>query len=125
MLPPLFPVLTEVFDVTYTQLGLALAVMGVTSAVVQTPIGFLVDRYGARRFLIAGTVVSGLSVIGVGVFATYEALLVLMVLYGAGDAVIHPADYAILNKTVDPGRMGRAPSRCTPSPAISASRPRR
>ena len=108
VLPPLFPVLTEVFDVTYTQLGLALAVMGVTSAVVQTPIGFLVDRYGARRFLIAGTVVSGLSVIGVGVFATYEALLVLMVLYGAGDAVIHPADYAILNKTVDPGRMGRA-----------------
>ena len=93
---------------SYTQLGIALSVMAMTSAVVQTPVGFLVDRYGARPFLAAGLVLSGLSIIGVGIFATYEALLVLMVLFGVGDSVIHPSDYAILNKTVDPRRMGRA-----------------
>ena len=108
VLPPLFPVLSEAFGVSYTQLGFALSVMAVTSAVVQTPVGFLVDRYGARPFLAAGLVLSGLCIIGVGVFATYEALLVLMVLFGLGDSVIHPSDYAILNKTVDPRRMGRA-----------------
>ena len=108
VLPPLFPILSEVFGVSYTRLGFALAVMGVTSALVQTPVGFLVDRYGARRFLIAGLVASGLSLIGVGLFPTYEALLVLMLLFGIGDSVIHPADYAILNKRVDPRRMGRA-----------------
>ena len=108
VLPPLFPILSEVFGVSYTRLGFALAVMGVTSALVQTPVGFLVDRYGARRFLIAGLVASGLSLIGVGLLATYEALLVLMLLFGIGDSVIHPADYAILNKRVDPRRMGRA-----------------
>ena len=108
VLPPLFPVLTEAFGVSYTQLGFALSVMAVTSAVVQTPVGFLVDRYGARPFLAAGLVLSGLCIIGVGVFATYEALLLLMVLFGLGDSVIHPSDYAILNKTVDPRRMGRA-----------------
>ena len=88
VLPPLFPVLTEVFAVSYTQLGFALSVMAVTSAVVQTPVGFLVDRYGARPFLAAGLVLSGLCIIGVGVFATYEALLLLMVLFrhrGLGD----------------------------------------
>ena len=108
VLPPLFPLLAEEFDVTYTQLGFALSVMAVTSAVVQTPVGFFVDRYGARRFLVAGLMLSGLSIIGVGVFATYEALLVLMVLFGLGDSVVHPSDYSILNKTVDPRRMGRA-----------------
>ena len=108
VLPPLFPVLAEAFGVSYTQLGIALSVMAMTSAVVQTPVGFLVDRYGARPFLAAGLVLSGLSIIGVGIFATYEALLVLMVLFGVGDSVIHPSDYAILNKTVDPRRMGRA-----------------
>ena len=108
VLPPLFPILAEDFGVSYTQLGFALSVMAVTSAVVQTPVGFLVDRYGARPFLAAGLVLSGFCIIGVGVFATYEALLVLMVLFGLGDSVIHPSDYAILNKTVDPGRMGRA-----------------
>ena len=108
VLPPLFPVLAEAFAVSYTQLGFALSVMAVTSAVVQTPVGFLVDRHGARPFLVAGLVLCGLCIVGVGVFATYEALLVLMVLFGLGDSVIHPSDYAILNKTVDPGRMGRA-----------------
>ena len=108
VLPPLFPVLAEAFGVSYTQLGFALSVMAMTSAVVQTPVGFLVDRYGARPFLAAGLVLSGLSIVGVGIFATYEALLVLMVLFGVGDSVIHPSDYAILNKTVDPRRMGRA-----------------
>ena len=108
VLPPLFPILAEAFGVSYTRLGFALSVMAVTSAVVQTPVGFLVDRYGARPFLAAGLVLSGLCIMGVGVFGTYEALLVLMVLFGLGDSVIHPSDYAILNKTVDPGRMGRA-----------------
>ena len=108
VLPPLFPLLTEAFGVSYTQLGFALSVMAVTSAVVQTPVGFLVDRYGARPFLVAGLVLSGLCIIGVGVLATYEALLVLMVLFGIGDSVVHPSDYSILNKTVDPRRMGRA-----------------
>ena len=108
VLPPLFPLLTEAFGVSYTQLGFALSVMAVTSAVVQTPVGFLVDRYGARPFLVAGLVLSGLCIMGVGVFATYEALLVLMVLFGIGDSVVHPSDYSILNKTVDPRRMGRA-----------------
>ena len=108
VLPPLFPLLAEAFGVSYTQLGFALAVMAATSAVVQTPVGFLVDRHGARRFLVVGLVLSGFSIIGIGVFASYEALLVLMVLFGLGDSVIHPSDYAILNKTVDPRRMGRA-----------------
>ena len=108
VLPPLFPVLAEAFEVSYTRLGFAMAVMAVTSAVVQTPVGFLVDRYGARPFLVAGLVLSGLSIVGVGLFGTYEALLVLMVLFGLGDSVIHPSDYAILNKRVDPRRMGRA-----------------
>lgn len=108
VLPPLFPLLAEAFRVSYTQLGFALSMMAVTSAVVQTPVGFLVDRHGARPFLVAGLLLSGLCIVGVGVFATYEALLVLMVLFGLGDSVIHPSDYAILNKSVDPGRMGRA-----------------
>ena len=50
----------------------------------------------------------GLSLVGVGLFPRYEALLFFMVVFGIGDSVIHPADYAILNKTVDPRRMGRA-----------------
>ena len=108
VLPPLFPLLTDVFDASYTQLGLALAVMALASAIVQAPVGFLVDRFGPGRFLVAGVTLCGLSLVGVGLFPRYDALLVFMVLFGIGDSVFHPADYAILNKTIDPRRMGRA-----------------
>ena len=54
-LPPLFIAWQRAFDVSFAELGLAMALMGGTSAVAQAPIGFLVDRYGARRFLIGGT----------------------------------------------------------------------
>ena len=108
VLPPLFPVLKEVFDVSYTALGFALMVMAVTAAIVQAPMGFLVDRYGGRGLLIGGLMLSGVGIIGVGLAPNFAAVLAFMVLLGIGDSVVHPADYAILNKTVDPTRMGRA-----------------
>src|SRR3954467_307738 len=47
-LPPMFIVWQQAFGVSYAELGLSMALMSGTTAVVQTPIGFLVDRYGAR-----------------------------------------------------------------------------
>ena len=65
-LPPMFIVWQQAFGVSYAELGLAMALMSGTTAVVQAPIGFLVDRYGARRFLIIGTSLMTLSIAGMG-----------------------------------------------------------
>src|SRR3978361_161911 len=61
-LPTLFVVLQRQFNVSFAELGLAVVLMTGTSAVLQTPIGFLVDRYGARVFLIGGALMMSLSV---------------------------------------------------------------
>lgn len=108
VLPPLFPLLRGEFDVSYTALGAALAVLNVTTALTQAPVGFLVDRYGAPGILIGGLALFALATALVGAFATYPALLLLMVLAGLGNSVFHPADYAILSASVEPERMGRA-----------------
>ena len=49
-LPPLFIAWQQASDGSFAELGLAMAVMAASAAVMQTPMGFLVDRYGRARF---------------------------------------------------------------------------
>jgi MFS family permease len=107
-LPPLFLSWREEFGVSYAALGLAVALMSGTTAVLQTPVGFWVDRHGARPFLIGGTLLMALSVAAMGLAPAFWMVLVLAVLSGVGNSVIHPADYAILAGSIDKGFMGRA-----------------
>ena len=105
-LPPLFLAWQTAFDVSFAQLGLAVALMSGTTALLQTPVGFLVDRHGARRFLVGGTLLMSLSIAGMGFATQFWQILVLSVLSGIGNSVIHPADYAILVRLGGQGPHG-------------------
>lgn len=107
-LPTLFVVLQRQFNVSFAELGLAVVLMTGTSAVLQTPIGFLVDRYGARAFLIGGALIMSLSISMMGFATSFWQILALSLLSGVGNAVFHPCDYAILAGSVSRERMGRS-----------------
>jgi len=108
VLPVLFPVLAPALGVTYTQLGLAITAFSLGSGLFQAPVGFAVDRYGAKAILIAGVALEGLAFLLIGVTGSYVFLLVLMTLAGIANSVYHPADYAILHASVAEKRIGRA-----------------
>ncbi len=107
-LPPMFLVWQKAFGVSFASLGLTVALMSGTTALLQTPVGFLVDKHGARRFLVGGALLMSLSVAAMGLVTAFWQILVLAVLSGVGNSVIHPADYAILSGSVDKERMGRS-----------------
>ncbi|HEY1934758.1 MAG TPA: MFS transporter [Acetobacteraceae bacterium] len=107
-LPPLFLAWQANFHISFAELGLAVTLMSVMAAALQTPIGFLVDRYGARTFLIGGTLLMSLSLALMGLATSFWQILLLAPLSGIGNAVFHPADYAIISGSIDRDRMGRA-----------------
>jgi len=107
-LPPMFIAWQHAFGVSFAELGLSVALMSGTSALAQTPVGFLVDRYGARRFLIGGTLLMTLSISAMGIATAYWQVVALAMLSGLGNSVIHPADYAILSGSIDRAKIGRS-----------------
>ncbi len=106
-LPPLFPLLKDVFGVPYVALGLAVSVFYGGSGIGQTLSGFLVDRVGALRVLMAGMGLLAGAIALAGLVPSYWFLLPVALLAGLGNSVFHPADYSILNASVDPRRIGR------------------
>lgn len=107
LIPPLFPILRDAYGVGFTELGFATAGFSMASGLSQIPIGFLVDRYGARNLLIAALMLESSAFMLIGLFPFYGALVALMVTAGMANAVYHPADYAILIAAADRGHIGR------------------
>lgn len=111
-IPPMFAILITAFGITgefpFTKIGVVMTVFGIVTFVVQTPVGFIVDRLGARAVLIGGIAIEAVAIGLFGVATAYWQLLVLAAIAGVGHTVFHPADYAILSSRVSEERMGRA-----------------
>ena len=107
-LPLVFLEWQKTFGVSFAELGLAITLMSGATGLLQTPVGFLVDRYGARPFLVGGTLLMTLSMAAMSFATAYWQILILAMLSGIGNSVIHPSDYAILAGSINRHRMGRA-----------------
>ena len=107
-LPPLYPILRVEMGVSYTALGATATAFAIASGIGQLPVGFIVDRFGARYVLIGGITLMSLAIGGMGLVPSYFWLPVLALVAGGANSVFHPADYAILSHTVKGTRVGRA-----------------
>src|SRR5947199_3136692 len=108
LLAPLFAFIRADYGVSYTELGLALTTFNVASAVLQTPVGFFVDRTGARINLIGGLLLGATAVAVAGLVNSFAVFIAMYALLGLANTVYHPSDYTLLSERVAPERVIQA-----------------
>ena len=108
VLPMMFPFIVKDLGVSVTEIAFSMTLYFVSTAIVQVPIGLLVDRVGARLILIAGMVLMGLAMVVAGLVPNYYVILAAAFVAGIGNAVFHPADFSILSASVRESHHGRA-----------------
>ena len=108
VLPPLFPFVRADFGVSYTELGIAIAIFNILTGLLQTPAGFLVDRFSARAVLIGGLLLGAASLAGAAFVSSFYVFVAMFAFLGVANATYHPADYSLLSGRVSPLRMSQA-----------------
>ena len=108
VVPALMLSMVDAYSIDYLDLGLLVSAFAAATAFSQTPVGFVVDRLGARPVLILGLGMLSLSIGLYAIAPSYGWLIVLALIGGTANSVFHPSDFAILSGSVDPSRLGRA-----------------
>jgi FSR family fosmidomycin resistance protein-like MFS transporter len=108
LLAPLFAFIRTDYGVSYTELGLALTAFSVVSAVLQTPVGFFVDRTGARINLVGGLLLGAGAVAVAGLVNSFPVFIAMFAVLGLANTVYHPSDYTLLSERVAPERVTQA-----------------
>ena len=108
LLPPLFAFIRSDYGLSYQELALVLASFNLVSAALQTPMGFLVDRFGAGRLLIAGLLLGAAALAVAALIPSYWALVACFGVAGLANTVFHPSDYTILSHSIAQKRIGQA-----------------
>ncbi len=93
---------------SFEDVGLLAGIFYGVSGIAQTGAGFAVDRFGARPILAGGLFTIGVALALISVAHSFVGFAAIAVIAGLGNSVFHPADFALLNASVDPGRLGRA-----------------
>jgi MFS family permease len=90
------------------QLGVLFSAFFWTYSILQIPIGWFAERYGAQRVLAGGLAVWACATMLVGFAHSFAALLLLRLLLGVGESASFPCASKLLAATVPVGSLGMA-----------------
>ena len=102
------PLVKDELGLSATQLGFLLTAFFITYMPMQIGVGWLTDRFGAGRILLAGYVIWSLAMSLTGLAQGFVTLVVLRLLLGLGESVSFPATASILAACFPEGRRGIA-----------------
>lgn len=105
-LQPLLPRIMTQLDLSITLAATLTTALALGSSVLQPFMGAAADRYGVRRFVIAGPLISAVFLSLIGVAQSFLVLTCLLAVGGLGSAMFHPPATSLAARAGAGGRAG-------------------
>ncbi|MCX7326414.1 MAG: MFS transporter [Hyphomicrobiales bacterium] len=90
MIPAIYPLIKDVYQLDFTRVGLITLAFQVTSSLLQPLLGLITDKRPWPYAMVAGMFSSLLGLLGLAFAVSYGMVLVSAALVGLGSAVFHP-----------------------------------
>lgn len=104
---PLLSVIAKSLGISSAGAGAVSSAYFLFYVLLQIPSGMLADRWGTKRVLIVMFALSGLGILGFGLFGTtYLPLLFFSALHGLGAGAYYPCCFGTIMATVPPEKRG-------------------
>ena len=98
--------LMEYFKISPAKMGTLLSAFFWTYALLQIPVGYLVDRFGLKWTYAAAFLLWSLASAAVGMASEFWQVLVFRLLLGVGDSVAQPASLAYIRQNFPADQQG-------------------
>ncbi len=102
------PLMQDQLRLSASQLGILLSAFYYGYVICMPAMGWLAERYGAKRVLAAGVVIWSVATLTTGFAGSFVTLLALRVLMGIGESVAFPCASKVLAHAVEVSRLGVA-----------------
>jgi len=102
------PLMQNALHLSYTQLGLLGSAFFWTYSLIQVPVGWIAERYGAERVLTAGLVIWATATMLLGLASAFWVLIALRLLLGVGESTGFPSVSKLLAAAVPTQSLGTA-----------------
>lgn len=105
---PTLPLYAKSFNVSFSLIGLAVAMHEVGILIADVPAGILLDRVGRKLSMLIGSVVLGLSMLGIGLAHSFYELAIYQLIGGMGGALWAVARYTYMTDAIPLAVRGRS-----------------
>lgn len=107
LVPPLLPLISEEFQLTYFQAGLTMSVFSLSYAIMQIPAGRLADKFGSRSVIALGTILFSLFNFINSFVVNFQQLLLVRFCVGFSVGMHYAPILALFISLSSPRKRGR------------------
>ncbi|MEM2897071.1 MAG: MFS transporter [Candidatus Bathyarchaeia archaeon] len=108
LLPAVFPIIIKEFMLSYTTVGLIVALSSSLMTGLQSMTGYVADRVNKIKLLTLGLTTLGLAIVLTGLSKDYVQLIFFQCLLGIGASFFHPIGFSSLSDSFKSNERGKA-----------------